>query len=164
MRQSRHEIIRRDPLCRCGERAVDIALVAYDLAGLARRRFELGAINGAVETGVGAVIPFDLSCWRPCCADQVLSAITATPPNGLKPDGIGVAGISTTRSTPATESAALASKDFDSAAIDRATLDQGVFHAGHDDVDAIDRAAVDDVVEIDDRSAACRYSAIRCGP
>jgi len=29
----------------------------------------------------------------------VWSAITATPPSGLKPDGIGVAGISTTRSS-----------------------------------------------------------------
>src|SRR6202030_463915 len=41
---------------------------------------------------------------------------------------------------------------FDLAAIDRAALDRGIFHARNNHVDAIGRAAADDVLEVDDRA------------
>jgi hypothetical protein len=60
---------------------------------------------------VGTEIPGDLEALASLLSrPEVLVAMTAIPPSELKPDGIGVAAIATTFSTPGPFSASAASK------------------------------------------------------
>ena len=146
-----HEIIGRDAVRRRVQRAGGVALGAHDPTGLLRRGFQLGTIGRRVVTRVGPVVPVDL---------ELLPALLSRP-GVAGDDGDAAERIETRRDRR--------SRHFDDlfdaghrqrrlrieapgpAAIDRTTLDRGVFHARHDHIDAVDRAAAHDVVEIDDR-------------
>jgi hypothetical protein len=80
-------------------------VISHDFAGLLGRGYQLGAIGGAVVASIGPVIPLDLELLAALLRRPGIVGDDGDAAQCLKPDGIGVAGISTTRSTPATDNA-----------------------------------------------------------
>jgi len=75
--------------------------------------------------------------------------MTAIPPSGLKPEGIAVAGIATTRSTPGHREGIALVERCGPASIYRAALNGRIFHSGESNIDAIDCRATNDIPEVD---------------
>ncbi len=150
MGQMRDVVLRRNRLRGRGERLLRVAVVAHDLARLARGRFELRFVGDRIVTGMRAVVPAELQRLAPLDRGPAIARDDRDPAQRLefrrRRGALDDDNLLHARHLHRRR-AVIGSK---LAAHHRRPGDDGIFHARQFRVDAIDRAARGDVEEIDD--------------